>query len=159
MRLRHSWTNALSVDSSVPENRTESELAAVYRLLEKCSLPTEGVADQFGDNWAIVIEGDEAVAVAAVEVHGADGLLRSVAVDPGKQRDGLGSQIVRDRIAWAKTLGLETLYLLTTTAAAFFPRFGFVQVSRESAPPAMQGSREFRETCPASAVVMRLDLK
>ena len=56
-------------------------------------------------------------------------------------------------------VGLDALYLLTTTAQDWFPRFGFERVDRSSTPPEIAGSDEFAELCPASAVVMRLDLR
>ena len=50
------------------------------------------------------------------------------------------------------------MYLLTTTAERYFARFGFVQIARDDVPGAVQQSVEFREACPASAVVMRTEL-
>jgi amino-acid N-acetyltransferase len=50
------------------------------------------------------------------------------------------------------------VYLLTTTAESYFPKFGFVQTTREVVPTAVQQSVEFRSACPASAVVMRKTL-
>jgi len=47
------------------------------------------------------------------------------------------------------------IYLLTTTAEQFFPRFGFVAVDRQSMPRSIQGSIEFQSACPASAIAMR----
>ncbi|MCI0572486.1 MAG: hypothetical protein L0Y66_17160 [Myxococcaceae bacterium] len=47
------------------------------------------------------------------------------------------------------------LYLLTTTAAESFPRFGFTHVDRSSLPPELHASEELRGACPASAVVMK----
>jgi hypothetical protein len=41
----------------------------------------------------------------------------------------------------------------------YFPRFGFSCVSRESVVQEVQGSIEFQEACPASAVVMRKSLR
>ena len=51
-----------------------------------------------------------------------------------------------------------TVYLLTETAGDFFPRFGFRPTTRAAVPSAVQQSVEFREACPASAVVMRTEL-
>jgi amino-acid N-acetyltransferase len=53
---------------------------------------------------------------------------------------------------------VHTITLLTTTAATFFPRFGFRAIARAAAPRAVQDSVEFREACPASASVLLLDL-
>jgi amino-acid N-acetyltransferase len=50
------------------------------------------------------------------------------------------------------------MYLLTTSAEHYFPRFGFVQIGRDDVRGAVRESVEFREACPASAVVMRAEL-
>ena len=47
------------------------------------------------------------------------------------------------------------MYLLTTTAERYFPRFAFKRITREDVPDSLQASVEFRDACPASAVVMR----
>ena len=55
---------------------------------------------------------------------------------------------------FAATHGLTPLYLLTTTAEDFFPRFGFSRITRQEVPESVRASVEFRSACPASAVVM-----
>lgn len=51
------------------------------------------------------------------------------------------------------------VYLLTTTAATYFPRLGFTEVPRASAPAALLASREFQDACPQTATLMHLPLK
>jgi amino-acid N-acetyltransferase len=53
---------------------------------------------------------------------------------------------------------VTAIYLLTTTAADFFPRFGFRKIDRKEMDPALERSTELRGACPASAVAMRADL-
>ena len=76
----------------------------------------------------------------------------------GYRGTGLGMRLTEERIGWARKQRLEALYLLTTTAAPFFGRLGFVEVARASAPAAVQTSREFATACPAGATCMRLPL-
>jgi amino-acid N-acetyltransferase len=71
---------------------------------------------------------------------------------------GIGETLTRNRLSWARHEGLRALYLLTETAAEYWPRFGFVRIERASAPDAIRGSPEWAGGCPASAVAMRLDL-
>jgi amino-acid N-acetyltransferase len=47
------------------------------------------------------------------------------------------------------------VFLLTTTAERFFPRFGFEEIARDEVPASVQASVEFQSACPASAIVMR----
>src|SRR5262249_41919215 len=68
---------------------------------------------------------------------------------------GLGTQLVKAVLAHAESLGLRELYLLTTTAAAYFERYGFERVSVQDVPSALSASEEFQGACPASATVMR----
>lgn len=50
------------------------------------------------------------------------------------------------------------VFLLTTTAEHYFPRFGFACVSRDSVADAVKASPEFKGACPASAIAMRKSL-
>lgn len=135
-----------------------ADLEAVVRLLEASDLPTAGV-DEALPRFLVAALGDRLVAVAGLEVHGSDGILRSVAVDPTFRGRGLGGRLTERIVGDAREAGLRRLYLLTTTAEEYFPRHGFRRIGREDAPPDVQRSVEFREACPASAVAMALDLE
>jgi amino-acid N-acetyltransferase len=50
------------------------------------------------------------------------------------------------------------VFLLTTTAENYFPRFGFACVGRDEVSESVKCSMEFQVACPASAVVMRKTL-
>jgi N-acetylglutamate synthase-like GNAT family acetyltransferase len=93
-----------------------------------------------------------------MEVYGDCGLLRSVVVVPSLRGLGVGETLTHDRLAWARRRGLRQVWLLTTTAADFFDRFGFVRVDRASAPPELAASAEFTGACPAGAACLRLEL-
>lgn len=135
------------------------DLESVCDLLRAVGLPADGVADQFGAGWVLARNEDgDLIGVAAVERYGTAGLLRSVAVRPDWRGEGLGRALAANRIAWAGSQGLEALYLLTDTAAEYWPRFGFRVVGREDAPAAVRASVEWAHACPQSAVAMRRDL-
>jgi amino-acid N-acetyltransferase len=136
---------------------TSDDLPAIARLLEEAGLPTAGVADALGG--FVVAEQDGAlVGVAGLEVHGRDGVLRSVAVVPWVRGSGLGGLLTERILEDARRAGLRRLYLLTTTAADYFPRYGFRVIDRQAASPEVRASIEFRDVCPASAVAMALAL-
>ena len=59
----------------------------------------------------------------------------------------------------ARERGVSAIFLLTTTAEDFFPRFGFERVSRAAVPESVRASVEFQSACPASAVVMALPIE
>ena len=133
----------------------ERDLDSVSTLLRSCDLPTEGLADQFGANYAIAENGRSVVGVAGIEIHGDAGLLRSVAADPARRGEGIARSLVENRMSWADGRRPSAVYLLTNTAAGYFERLGFVQGERESVPAEIKRSREFARICPASALVMR----
>jgi amino-acid N-acetyltransferase len=135
-----------------------ADQGAIEALIRASALPVEVVRDSFPDAYAVARRGSDIVGVAALEAHGDTGLLRSVAVAPGERGRGTGIALVGDRLATAATNGLASVYLLTTTAAPLFRRFGFAGADRASAPPALSASPEFAALCPSSATCMRLDL-
>ena len=80
-------------------------------------------------------------------------------VRPGDQGTGIGAALVRAVLDRARNDEVWEVYLLTTTAERWFPRFGFTPVARTEVPEAVRASVEFREACPASATVMRLQIR
>ena len=56
--------------------------------------------------------------------------------------------------ALARERGIHTLFLLTTTAAPYFERFGFRRTTRDAIPSDVRASAELQGACPESAVVM-----
>jgi N-acetylglutamate synthase-like GNAT family acetyltransferase len=134
------------------------DVVAARALLDEAGLPPDGLEDQFGEAYAVAEADGCIVGLAGIEIHGRSGLLRSAAVAPPWRGTGIGDALTRDRIAWARAMGLEGIYLLTTTAGAYFPRFGFSPAVRDDAPPAIRASREFADACPETAVCMYLAL-
>ena len=100
-------------------------------------------------------ENGRVVGSSALEMYPDGALLRSVAVAPGLQGQGLGRELTEAAIQLAQKLHAPALYLLTTTAERFFPRFGFAPITRDEVPAGVRESVEFRSACPASAIVMR----
>lgn len=137
---------------------TDSDLAACSVLLRACELPTRGLERDFPAGYVVADAGDELQGCAGVERHDTVGLLRSVAVVPAARGSGLGGRLVHDCIARAREQGLASLWLLTTTAPAFFRRIGFAPIDRAEAPAGLRDSEEFAHVCPASAVCMLLRL-
>ena len=139
---------------SIRPVRQAQRLTSVLQLLEDASLPRQGVEDGATRLWLAEAEGRPAGAVG-LEVRGGHGLLRSLVVAPGCRGQGLGGRLMDVVLEEARGLGLSHLFLLTTTAEAYFPRWGFEVVTRAQVPAALEASEELRGACPASAVVMR----
>lgn len=139
-------------------NQAPPSLDEVAALLAACGLPHEDLTDAHLAGFTGARDGGRLVGVAGVERYGAAGLLRSVAVAASHQGRGLGGRLVDAAEAHARQQGVETLYLLTTTAEAFFARRGYARADRGAAPEAIRGTAEFAALCPSTAVCMRKDL-
>jgi amino-acid N-acetyltransferase len=131
-----------------------SDYEAVIGLLRTASLPTAGLSPGLTD-FLVADDRERIVGAVGLEGYGDAALLRSAVVDPSARGTGIGHALVERVLDSARDRGVREVYLLTTTAEHYFPRFGFVVVPRESVPAAVQASAEFHEACPASAVVMR----
>jgi N-acetylglutamate synthase-like GNAT family acetyltransferase len=134
---------------------TRDDWPRIAALLADAALPLAG-AEEHLERFILALRGDALLGCAALERYGRDGLLRSVAVAGPARGQGLGQALVQEMVGRARREGLQTITLLTTTAATFFPRFGFRAIARGAAPRAVQDSIEFREACPASAAVLLL---
>lgn len=130
------------------------DLGAVEALLSAAGLPLQGVAAHLA-HFLVVEQAGTLVAAAGLEFYGTSALLRSVVVAEEQKGQGVGAELVRRLVEKADSDGLHALFLLTTTAADYFPRFGFVRIARASLPAELHASEELRGACPASAVVMQ----
>ena len=130
------------------------DLREALELLRLADLPETGVAEQFG-HYLVVRDDGQVAGVCGLEVHGRDGLLRSLAVDPSYRGEGLGALLVEGALDLAARIGLTDVYLLTTTARDYFLRHGFTDCPRDSAPAGIRASWEFREGCPSSSAFLR----
>jgi amino-acid N-acetyltransferase len=140
------------------EPATERDLPQIRALLERLQLPLAGVDERLA-TMLVVRAGGEVVGTAALELYADGALLRSVAVDQREQGKQLGHRLTDAALELATANGADTVFLLTTTAERFFPKFGFEQIDREQVPPSVRQSVEFQSACPASAIVMRKQLR
>jgi N-acetylglutamate synthase-like GNAT family acetyltransferase len=147
-------SRGLQVLKPVLRPARNSDLPRVRELLPACGLPAVEENDQFGDAYVLAEQSGDLVGVAGMEIHGDAGLLRSVAVAPVARSQGLGDALVRDRIRWGMDRDVSAIYLLTTTAETYFAKHGFVAVDRGDAPQSIKASKEFKDICPSSAILM-----
>ena len=139
------------------ESAKDRDLPEVRSLLQRLSLPLDGV-DEHVKTMLVAREDGHVVGTAALELYEDGALLRSVAVDPRQQGKRLGHELTEAALRLAAAHSADTVFLLTTTAERFFPKFGFEPIARDDVPPSVQASVEFRSACPASAIVMRKHL-
>ena len=130
------------------------DLDRVEALLVANDLPYEDVHSGAA-TFFVGESDDEVVGVGGLEVYGSVALLRSVVVEASARGEGYGSALCDALEARGRDAGADALYLLTTTAPAFFERRGYEVVERDAAPPEIRETSEFRDLCPASATCMR----
>ena len=140
------------------ETAQRGELPRILELLEEADLPVAGVdhAESFlvAHEQAEQAEQGRLVGCIGLEAYGDIGLLRSLVVRLDTRGSGLGKLLVERLLETARARGLSAMYLLTTTADDYFPRFGFEPIPREQADSRLRASEEFRGACPDSAVCM-----
>jgi N-acetylglutamate synthase-like GNAT family acetyltransferase len=130
---------------------------AVEALLLANKLPTEG-ARQHLRTYLLAVSNGEVVGCAGAEVYGDIALLRSVAVAPGLQRQGIGRLLVERLLLEATRRQIRRIFLLTVTAPEYFARYGFKRGPIDRAPDALKASAELQGACPACAAFMSLTL-
>ena len=139
------------------ETARPADATDVLRLLDQNHLPIDGLADHLATT-VVARHNGRIVGSAALEIYPDGALLRSVAVAPELQGHGLGRELTEAAIRLARDLHVPAIYLLTTTAERYFPKFGFERIQRADVPPTVQTSIEFTSACPSSATVMRKSL-
>src|SRR5215469_5099746 len=125
------------------QQATPRDWSRVAALLVAADLPLAGAEDHLSD-FLLAYRDGALLGTVALERYGEAALLRSVAVAPAARGQGLGQVLVRRALEQARRAGLKQVVLLTTTAADFFPRFGFRPISRAEVPLAAQASIEFQ---------------
>ena len=136
----------------------QSDLDEILALLTGLELPGQGVAEHLSD-FVVARDDGRLVGCAGLELYGAWGLLRSVAVASDLQGFGLGSLLTSAALKEAQRRGVGEVVLLTTTAQDFFARrFGFEEKTRADYEQQFIASAEWQLPRCSSAVVMRLNL-
>jgi amino-acid N-acetyltransferase len=155
------WTRAAvreTQESRVSVIRPRPVLTAAKSLLDAVQLPTADLTEAHCDHFFYWGTADAPSGLVGLELFGEVALLRSLAVSPGARSSGMGTALVQYAENNARTQGVRTMYLLTTTAEGFFLRLGYVRAPRDAAPAAIRATREFSGMCPASAAFLSKQL-
>ena len=131
--------------------QNESE---IKQLLADCDLIYADITTALIKHFLLGWDGPRLVAVVGLEIKNHGALLRSLTVDAGYRNRSIATDLVEKIEDYAKSLNVDTLYLLTMTAEIFFKKCGYRLTARDSAPAGIQGTTEFKNLCPASAACM-----
>lgn len=130
----------------------------VLRLLADCGLVTEDLTHRMLKDFLVCRRAAQIVGVIGLQIARPFALLRSLAVARAARKQGVGKGLLQAAERYARSRGVRSLFLLTTTAEPFFAGRGFVPGRRRDAPDALQKTAEFERFCPESAVCMHKDI-
>jgi amino-acid N-acetyltransferase len=131
-----------------------SSLDEILTVLTGCDLPIADISVSSPPQFFGFRVAGSVVAVVGFEHFQSVGLLRSLAVSPSHRGRGLAQELVRFVQSFAISHGVESLFLLTTTAEAFFVKLGYCPTSRQEAPQAIQTTPQFSGLCPSSSAFL-----
>jgi amino-acid N-acetyltransferase len=129
------------------------DLYAIKKLLKENELPFKDIDDHIS-HFKILKVADIIIGSVGLEVYGKYALLRSLAVNEKYRNIGIGRDLYNQVESYAKELNVKTLYLLTTSAEAYFRRKGFSLYDRNTVPEVIMSTQEFKSLCPSHAVCM-----
>jgi amino-acid N-acetyltransferase len=129
------------------------DLDGIKRLLVASLLPSRDVGGE-SQRFIVASEGGRLLGCAGLQVAGQDGLVRSMAVHWTRRNAGLGSKLHERLLFEAALAGVQTLYVVTTTAEDFFVGHGFRKTAAHEVPLGLQASEEFTAFVPGGSTVM-----
>ena len=131
----------------------KENLYEIANLLSDNQLPTVDICDDSVKLFVGVIS-NEIIGIIGIEKYKHTGLLRSLAVKDLYKNREIGKKLVKQIFNFCIFENIEELYLLTTTAEKYFDKLGFQKIDRLKVPDVVKQTREFKDICPLSAVVM-----
>ncbi len=142
------------------ERASAANLPEILTVLSAADLPHEGVQEHLNGFLIALSGGGELVGCVGLERYGELGLLRSAAVSPEQQGQGIGSKLVQQLLETSARAGVKEVVLLTTTAKDYFQtRFGFYPANRSDYQTRLAASPEWNLPRCSSAVLMALMVK
>jgi amino-acid N-acetyltransferase len=122
-----------------------SDLKQIHKLINEYAKKEEMIPRSLSELYEnmrdfIVCQYDENICgVCALHIMWEDlAEIRSLAVDRGYQKMGIGRNLVRQCLREARLLGLQKVFALTYHPE-FFKKFGFVDIDKSSLPQKIWG--------------------
>jgi len=130
------------------------ERPAIEALLTAAGLPHDDIGPHLA-YFTVAREGERVVGVIGLEVHGQDGLVRSLAVAPDRRGLGVARRLYASSLARAQRAGITRLYVVAPAAQGWFALLGFRTAAPESVPDAIRTTHQFQLLSDHSAVLVR----
>lgn len=131
----------------------EEDIKQIKSLLEECNLPVNDI-NEYIDNFVIAVQNNDIIGVGGYEKYGEIVLIRSIAVAKKYRGHSIGVNIYHLLESKIKYLGIKNIYLLTETAVEYFNKLGFTIKERKNIPDAVTQTKQCKELCPSTAIVM-----
>ena len=125
--------------------RRAADLTGIRALLEASGLPGADLTPAHLGTFWIRWDAAGIAGVVGLEPHGRAALVRSLAVRADGRGQGLGAALLAHAESQAGALGVETLYLLTTTTRRSSPAHGYAVTPRQARPRKSRLTAEFAE--------------
>lgn len=127
---------------------------ALESLLRSHQLPIEDLPGDL-EGFTLALDSGFLVGSVGMEQVGHYGLLRSFVVLGDYRKKGVGRRLYEQALNSARNAFIREVWLITTSADAYFERQGFERIDRENVPPEISATSQFTSLCPSSAIVMR----
>lgn len=122
--------------------------------LQDADLPIDDI-DEAGRSFFRVEHDGRLLGYGGFELYGEDALLRSVVVPAAGRGQGHGRDVAEALLGEIGNAGGRRIFLLTTTAAAFFEHLGFRRIGREAAPLAILATRQASTICSSANLLTK----
>lgn len=109
---------------------------------------------EYIDNFIVSELENKIIGLGGYEILGEIALIRSIAVAQEYRGNSIGVNIYRLLEEKIKHIGIKEAYLLIETATDYFKKIGFTIKERASLPEAITKTKQFKELCPSTAIVM-----
>lgn len=143
----------------VVRDASHSDWQNVRRLIDDAGLPVSDLGPDRLEDFLVAERSGasrtETLGTVGLQRFNHTGLLRSLVVNRGARRAGLGRRLVSALEANARCKGVTDLWLLTIDAERYFEGLGYTMMSRDSAPESIRQTEEFSGLCPDGAYLMR----
>lgn len=133
---------------------TLADLPAIRTLLAVAGLPVDDVDASLIDSLLVIRDDGGLQGVVGLQRLGEAAMLRSLAVADAARHRGAGAALLDAAEARARSENVDTIFLLTTSAATYFERRGYAHHDRALAPDAIRATAQFASICPASSAFM-----
>ena len=136
---------------------TAADLQAIEHILQANNLMSDDIVHHLQHFFVAESEGT-IVGTIGMEMYETTGLLRSAAVLPSYQNQGIGDKLVTSMDGYAREQGIEEIVLLTTNASKYFTQKGYMKINRNEIKGEVLTSNQFNGACPSTAISMRKKL-